>query len=49
MKIKKYNEEWHPADQEERRRWEKEDQERLKEIRKHNRDDMIMLNLVLSI
>lgn len=39
MKIKKYNEEWHPADQEERRRWEKEDQERLKEMRKHNRDE----------
>ena len=39
MKIRKYNEEWHPADQEERRRWEKEDQERLKEMRKHNRDE----------
>ena len=39
MKIRKYNEAWHPADQEERRRWEREDQERLKEMRKHNRDE----------
>lgn len=38
MKIKKYNEEWNPADQEERRIWEREDQELLKEIRKNNRD-----------
>ena len=39
MKIKKYNEEWHPADQEERARWAKEDEENQKLYRKHNRDE----------